>query len=144
MCTRLVGTIEKRAIEIAKRYERRHGRVVVDFQRAKRGFRGFDLLSFSKDRKDVRSIEVKGTQINKRGNALIPIVYETGFTRTKKLVATHLYLVVFSHGLRARFLKLVVFRAEEIKTEFVREERHYRVNLPAEVMREKMRRKTED
>lgn len=69
-----MAKIEDRAVDIAKRYEKKNHRQVVDFQRGKKGFRGFDLLSFSKDRKDVRSIEVKGTQINKKGDIHIPIL----------------------------------------------------------------------
>lgn len=133
-----MARIEKRAIDVAKRYEAAHHRTVVDFQHAKRGFRGFDLLSFSEDRRDVRSIEVKGTQPNKQGNVLIPIVFETGFTRNKKLVATHLYLVVFARQAPARLRKLVIFKADEIKPEYVKEERHYRIAIPAGVMRDKL------
>ncbi len=130
--------IEDRAVDIAKAYEKKHKRTVVDFQRGKKGFRGFDLLSFSKDRKDVRSIEVKGTQINNTGNIHIPILFDTGFTRNKKLVATHLYVAVFKNGRKADFVKLLVFTASEIKPEYVNEERHFRIRMPRHIIAEKM------
>lgn len=134
--------IEDRAIDKAKAYEKGHKRTVIDFQRGKKGFRGFDLLSFSKDRKDVRSIEVKGTQMNKKGGIHIPILFDTGFTRGKKLVATHLYVAVFKYGRKAEFVKLLVFDASEIKPEYVNEERHYRIRMPKHVLDEKMASRT--
>ncbi len=136
-----MAKIEDRAVDIAKKYEKKNKRIVVDFQRGKKGFRGFDLLSFSKDRRDVRSIEVKGTQINKKGKIHIPIVYDTGFTSTKKLVATHLYLAVFEAGKKAAFVKLLVFTASEIKPDYVREEKHYRITLPQHIFKEKLNRR---
>lgn len=136
--------IEDRAVDIAKQHEKRHNRTVVDFQRGKKDFRGFDLLSFSKDKKDVRSIEVKGTQINKTGNIHIPILFDTGFTRNKKLVATHLYVAVFKFGRTAKFVKLLVFKVSEIKPEYVNEERHYRIRMPRHIIAEKMTSKTTD
>lgn len=87
--------LERRAIKVAIRYEKKHGRTPIDFQRGKKGFSGIDLLSYSKDRKDVRSIEVKGTQRKENGNIRIPLLFDTEMTRNKRLVATHLYLCVF-------------------------------------------------
>ena len=79
---------------------------------------------------------MKGTQINTRGNIHIPILFDTGFTRNRRLVATHLYVAVFNQA--GRFVKLLIFKASEIDPKYVNEERHFRIRLPKSIIDNKM------
>jgi len=101
------------------KYENKKGRQVIDMQNNPK-FRGFDILSFSKNKKDVRAIEVKGTQ---KGG--IPDLFETEVSRNNKLIATHLYVVKFNKEKKAE--KLFVIPASAIKPEYLSKTLHYRI-----------------
>ena len=92
----------RKAVRIAMEFERKQGREPIDTQTDAK-FKGFDILSFSKDKKDIRDIEVKGTAVKNWG---IPDLFENEITRSGKLVATHLYLVKFDEN--KNFEKLFV------------------------------------
>jgi hypothetical protein len=112
--------ISSRAVQFVIDYEIHQGREVVDVQTNK-GFKGFDLFSFSKDKSDIRTIEVKGTA-KKNG---IPDFFETEFTREKKLIATHLYVVYFETPQKPR---LHIIPASEISPDDLKEKRGYRIS----------------
>jgi hypothetical protein len=102
--------IARRAVKIVMEYETKNNREPVDMQTNSK-FKGFDVLSFSKDKKDIRAIEVKGTAVEGWG---IPDLYENELTRSGKLVATHLYLVKFKPNTK-EFEKLFIIPASEFK-----------------------------
>lgn len=117
--------ISRKAVSYVIWYEHGQNRECVDMQ-TKSGFKGFDVLSFSKeegDKKEVRAIEVKGTTSKDR----IPDLFETEVSRSGKLIATHLYLVVFGNGKKDDPTKLFIIPANAFKSEDFYETRHYRV-----------------
>lgn len=116
----ITDNVSKKAIDFVVQYEIKQGRNVLDVQNNK-SFRGFDIFSFSKDRKEIRTIEVKGTT-RKNG---IPDCFETEFTRNKKLIATHMYVVNF-----VNFEKpdLYIIPASAFKPEHLRETIHYKIS----------------
>ena len=98
----------RKAVRIAMEFERKQGREPIDTQTDAK-FKGFDILSFSKDKKDIRAIEVKGTAVKNWG---IPDLFENEITRSGKLVATHLYLVKFDEN--KNFEKLFVIPSAKL------------------------------
>jgi len=114
------NSISRKAVNFVLDYEKNRGNEVVDVQ-TRGEFRGFDLFSFSNDKIDIRTIEVKGTQ--KDG---IPDMFETEVTRNRKLIATHLYVVKFDE--QKNPVKLFIIPALEIKPEDISETRHYRIS----------------
>ena len=102
----------RKAVKIVLEYEIKQGREPIDMQTNSK-FKGFDVLSFSKDKTDIRVIEVKGTAVKGWG---IPDLYENELTRTKKLVATHLYLVKFNPETK-EFEKLFIIPSGEFKSD---------------------------
>jgi len=100
-------------------YEKKQGRHVMDVQ-SNGKFRGFDVFSFSKDKKDIRTIEVKGT-----AGSGIPDCFETEFTRSKKLIATHMYVVCFQNIKKPT---LYVIPASAFKPEHLKETMHYKIS----------------
>jgi hypothetical protein len=113
-------SISRKAVKFVIGYERKNDRDAIDMQ-TNSSFKGFDVLSFSKDKKDIRSIEVKGTQIDNG----IPDLFETELTRNKKLIATHLYVVKFNK--KKDVISLFIVPADKIKSEYFKETRHYRI-----------------
>mgnify|MGYP001613299699 FL=1 len=105
-------SVSRKAVKIVMDYERKQGREPIDTQTNAK-FKGFDVLSFSKDKKEIRAIEVKGTAVENWG---IPDLHENELTRGKKLVATHLYLVKFKAGTR-EFEKLFIIPSSKLKPE---------------------------
>ena len=113
-------SISKQAVEYVIDYEEKLGRNVVDVQ-SNRNFRGFDLFSFSKkDKNDIKTIEVKGTN----SSTGIPDCFETEFTRSKKLIATHMYVVSFAN---LRNPVLYIIPANAFKPEHLSEVVHYKI-----------------
>jgi len=110
--------IGKRAIEIVKKYEKKCGRTIIDVQYNK-NFKGFDLISISKNKKSIRTIEVKGTK-DKYG---IPDLYESEVTRNKKLIANYLYVVSFF----SKKPKLYVIPSQVISPEDLRIATYFKV-----------------
>lgn len=104
------NSISRRAVRFVMEHEIKQGREPIDMQTNAK-FKGFDVLSFSKDKKDVRAIEVKGTGVKDWG---IPDLFENELTRTKKLVANYLYLVKFN-PLTKEFEKLFIIPASEFR-----------------------------
>lgn len=102
----------RKAVKFVMEYERKQGREPIDMQTNAK-FKGFDVLSFSKDRTDIRAIEVKGTAVEGWG---IPDLFENEITRSGKLVATYLYLVKFNPKTK-EFEKLFIIPASEFKSE---------------------------
>ncbi len=113
--------ISRKAVKIVMRYEIKNGRKPIDTQTNAK-FKGFDVLSFSKDKKDIRTIEVKGTAVKNWG---IPDLFENELTRSGKLVATHLYLVKFNKN--KNFEKLFIIPASAFKAEDFNQFTSYRV-----------------
>ena len=103
-------------------YEKNKGYDVVDVQNNSK-FKGYDLIVFSKNKQDIKTIEVKGTE--KEQNT-IPLLYDTEVTRNKKLVATHLYIVKFDK-VRKIPKELFIIPASEIAPEDLTEMRHFAV-----------------
>jgi len=103
-------------------YEIKQGREPIDTQTNSK-FKGFDILSFSKDKKDIRAVEVKGTAVENWG---IPDLFENELTRSGKLVATHLYLVKFNPNTK-EFEKLFIIPASEFSAEDFKQLSSYRV-----------------
>jgi len=116
------NSISRKAVKIVMDYEIQQGREPIDMQTNAK-FKGFDILSFSKDKKNIRAIEVKGTAVKNWG---IPDLYETELTRTKKLVATHLYLIKFD-PVTKEFEDLFIIPASEFKSEDFDSQISYRV-----------------
>jgi hypothetical protein len=114
--------ISRRAVKFVMDYEIKQGREPIDMQTNAK-FKGFDILSFSKDKKDIRAIEVKGTAVENWG---IPDLYETELTMRKKLVATYLYLVKFNPKTK-EFEKLFIIPASEFKSDDFDSQISYRV-----------------
>lgn len=117
--------ISRKAVSFVLWYEHTQKRECVDMQ-TKSGFKGFDILSFSKGKeedKEVRAIEVKGTTSKDK----IPDLFETEVSRSKKLIATHLYLVVFGNGSKKDPTKLFIIPANAFKSEDFYETKHYRI-----------------
>ena len=114
--------IDKRAVKIAMEYEKKNGREPLDTQTNAK-FKGFDILSFSNDKKDIRVIEVKGTAVKNWG---IPDLFENELTRSGKLVATHLYLVKFNQETK-EFEKLFIIPASKLSLEDFQQFRSYRI-----------------
>lgn len=113
-------SIAKQAVEYVIEYEEKLGRNVVDVQ-SNRNFRGFDLFSLSKkDKTDIKTIEVKGTN----SSAGIPDCFETEFTRSKRLIATHMYVVSFSNPKK---IVLYIIPASAFKPEYLSEVIHYKI-----------------
>ncbi len=113
-------SVSRKAVRFVMDYEKNHDRNVVDVQTNK-NFRGFDIFSFSEDKKDIRTIEVKGTE-RKNG---IPDCFETEFTRQKKLIATHMYVVNYSNP---ELPILYIIPASAFKPEHLRSTTHYKVS----------------
>ena len=111
-------TTSKTAIKRVIDYEKSLGNEVIDAQNV-RNLKGFDLISISNDKKSVKLIEVKGT---KTENA-IPDFFETEFTRQKRLIATHLYIVHITQDNST----LHIIESKNIKPEYVEETRRYRI-----------------
>lgn len=112
--------ISKSAIQFVKLYEERAGRRVIDVQTNGK-FKGFDLFSFSRENEeDIRTIEVKGT---KSANG-IPDCYETEFTKNKRLIATHMYVVSFYDPQKPILYKIP---ANAFKPEHLKEVIHYKI-----------------
>ena len=114
------NSIANKAVKFAIEYEKNKNRRVIDVQ-SNRDFNGFDIISISKDGKNVKTIEVKGTT---KENG-IPDCFETEFTRNKKLVATHMYVVYFFGN---KTPVLYVIPASAFKQEYLKEILHYRIN----------------
>jgi len=112
--------ISVKAVDFVIEYEKSKGRKAIDMQSNAR-FKGFDILSFSEDKSDIRAIEVKGTQ-----NDGIPDMFETEVTRNKKLIATHLYVVKFDNDKNP--IKFFIIPSTAIKSEDLSETRHYRIS----------------
>ena len=112
----------RKAVKIVIDYEVKQGREPVDVH-SNRRFKGCDILSFSKDKKDIRVIEVKGTAVKNWG---IPDLAENEVTRSGQLVATHLYLVKFNPNTKD-FEKLFIIPASEFSAEDFIEFRTYRI-----------------
>lgn len=115
------NSIARKAVKLVLDYEKKHGRTVVDVQ-SDRKFRGFDIFSFSKDKKDIRTIEVKGTA----GDG-IPDCFETEFTRDKRLIATHMYVVSYKNINKPT---LYIIPASAFKPEHLKTTMHYRISAP--------------
>ncbi len=113
-------SVSRKAVRFVLDYETQQGRTVVDVQSDKQ-FRGFDVFSFSKDKKDIRTIEVKGTE-RKNG---IPDCFETEFTKEKRLIATHMYVVNFSNPNKT---VLYAIPAAAFKPEYLRTTMHYKIS----------------
>jgi len=112
----------RKAVKIVMDYEIKQDREPIDVQTNRR-FKGCDVLSFSKDKKDIRIIEVKGTAVKNWG---IPDLYENEVTRSGQLVATHLYLVKFNSDTK-EFEKLFVIPASEFSADDFQKFSSYRV-----------------
>lgn len=110
--------ITKKAFEIVEEYEKSLGRNVINRQGD--GV-GYDILSHKgkKKRKDIRTIEVKGT--TKRG--LFPGFYGSEFDVNRNLIATHLYLVCFYEYKPS----LYIIPRGKIKPEWVKKTTTYRI-----------------
>src|SRR3990172_8474546 len=80
--------VTARAVGIAIRYEKRHGRkpLVVS---GRGTFRGFDMISLNEKGEVARTIEVKGTYQPQS----IPDSVDTEFTPNLRPIAIHLYVV---------------------------------------------------
>ena len=113
------NSLSRKAVRFVINYERKRGRRVVDVQ-SNGKFRGFDLFSFSKDKKDIRTIEVKGT-----AGKGIPDCFETEFTRNKKLMATHMYVVCFENPKKPI---LYTIPASAFLPEHLKETMHYKIS----------------
>lgn len=116
------NSISVKAMKYVLKYEVKQGREPIDVQTNNK-FKGFDILSFSKNKKDIRAIEVKGTAVDMWG---VPDLYETELTIRKRLIATHLYLVKF-HPETKEFEKLFIIPASEFKSEDFDSQISYRV-----------------
>lgn len=116
----ITDNVSKKAIDFVVQYEIKQGRNVLDVQTNK-NFRGFDIFSFSKDKKEIRTIEVKGTT-RKNG---IPDCFETEFTRNKKLIATHMYVVNFVNLEKP---DLYIIPSSAFKPEHLKETIHYKIS----------------
>lgn len=114
-------SISRKAVKFVVDYEKKQGRIVVDVQ-SNRKFRGFDIFSFSKDNRDIRTIEIKGT----RGSG-IPDCFETEFTREKRLIATHMYVVSYEN---ANSPVLYTIPASAFKSKHLKKTIHYRISTP--------------
>jgi len=115
------NSVARKAVRFVLEYEKKNGRNVVDVQSDKK-FRGFDVFSFSKDKKDIRTIEVKGTE-----RSGIPDCFETEFTRDKRLIATHMYVVNYVNPDEP---VLYVIPASAFKSEHLRTNIHYKISSP--------------
>lgn len=115
------NSISRKAVKFVLEYEIKHGKNVVDVQSDKK-FRGFDVFSFSKDKKDIRTIEVKGTT-----GAGIPDCFETEFTRDKRLIATHMYVVKYE---KLKKPILYIIPASAFKPEHLKMTTHYKISSP--------------
>lgn len=113
------NSVARKAVRFVIKYEEKQGREVVDVQ-SDRKFRGFDLFSFSANKKDIRTIEVKGTKSNG-----IPDCFETEFTRNKRLIATHMYVVSFRNP---KYPALYAIPASEFLPEHLKETMHYKIS----------------
>ncbi len=113
-------SISRKAVSFVINYEEGKRRECVDLQ-TKAEFKGFDVLSFSEDKKEIRAIEVKGT----KSDSKIPDLFETEVTINGKLIATHLYLVVFNNKVEP--IKLFIISAKEFNSEDFSETRRYRI-----------------
>ena len=115
------NSLSRKAVRFAIDFEEKNGRMVVDVQ-SDRKFRGFDIFSFSKDKKDIRTIEVKGT-----AGKGIPDCFETEFTRDKRLIATHMYVVSYENEEKP---KLFAIPASAFKPEHLKTTIHYKISSP--------------
>ena len=113
-------SISRKAVRFVVKYEKKQGREALDMQTDPK-FKGFDILSFSEDKKDIRAIEVKGTQT--KG---IPDMFETEVTRNKKLIATHLYVVRFDKNKNVE--RFFIIPSFAVKSEDLTETRSYRIS----------------
>ena len=116
------NSISNRAVRRVMEYEAEQNREPIDMQTNAK-FKGFDILSFSKDKKEIRAIEVKGTAVVNWG---IPQLFDTEITKDGKLVATHLYLVKFNPNTK-EFEKLFIIPASSFLSEDFKEIRAYRI-----------------
>ena len=114
--------IDKRAVKIVMDYEIKQDREVIDVQ-SNRRFKGCDVFSISKDKKDIKVIEVKGTAVKDWG---IPDLAENEVTRSGQLTATHLYLVKF-HPETKEFEKLFIIPATNFSLDDFQQFISYRV-----------------
>ena len=112
----------RKAVSFVMDYERKHERTPIDVQTNSK-FKGFDILSFSEDKTDIRAIEVKGTAVKNWG---IPDLFENELTRSGKLVATHLYLVKFNPETK-EFEKLFIIPSSEFSMGDFQQFRSYRI-----------------
>ncbi len=112
-------SISRKAVSYVIEYEKKQGRHTLDVQ-SNGKFRGFDVFSFSKDKKDIRTIEVKGT-----AGKGIPDCFETEFTRNKKLIATHMYVVCFINPKKPI---LYTIPASAFLHEHLKETIHYKIS----------------
>lgn len=113
-------SVSRKAVRFVKEYEESRGMHVIDTQ-GRGEFKGFDIISISSDKNDVRTIEVKGTT-RKNG---IPDCFETEFSRHKKLIATHMYVVNY---LNPEQVSLYIIPASAFKPEHLRETIHYKIS----------------
>jgi hypothetical protein len=111
--------LQDKGIKTVMDYERKQKRKPVNVS-TKNEFVGFDVISISHDGKH-RTIEVKTTQREKS----IPDGFENEFTRSLKLVATHLYVVYFD---KANKSHLYIVPKKEVDKCKHREHRTIRFN----------------
>ncbi|MDP2709428.1 MAG: hypothetical protein Q8O93_05320 [bacterium] len=111
-------SLSRTAVRFVADYEMKNDRQIIDVQ-SNKNFKGFDLISISKDSKDIKTIEIKGTTRD-RG---IPDAFETEFSRNKKLIATHLYVVYFEQD---NPKKLYIVPNSAIQPEHLKETVHYK------------------
>lgn len=114
------NSLSRKAVRFVAKYERKLGNTVIDVQSDK-NFKGFDLISISKNKKDIKTIEVKGTT-HKNG---IPDCFETEFSRTKKLIATHMYVVSYVNVSKP---VLYAIPSSAFKQEHLKEVIHYKIS----------------
>lgn len=113
------NSVSRKAVRFVLRYEKKQDRTVEDVQ-SNKNYKGFDVLSISKNKKDIRHIEVKGTT---RGG--IPDCFQTEFTEFKKLVATHMYVVNYENMQKP---VLFIIPASAFKPEHLKTVLHYKIS----------------
>jgi len=109
-------SISDKAVKFVINYEVKQSRKAVEVS-TNANFKGFDLISIGKGN-DIKTIEIKGTT----GKG-IPDAFETEFTRNKRLIATHLYVVYFEND---KPKKLYIIPNSVIKPEHLKEVIHYK------------------
>lgn len=112
--------IEKWAMNAVINYERSKKRKIVDVSKNKH-FVGVDLISMKKDESEARTIEVKGTTRSGSIN-----FSETELTSKKRLIASHLYIVLFPDESKKKSKgKIIEIKREEIQPEDFTERTNY-------------------